>query len=110
MEDPERTAIRTDLREMTKLLEDGLSDGAFRLSSGLSYPDSMQTQPSLRTGQSEAHAERVHRPVQNRPVPVIYARPVGPGAARFVGADRHSKPLVRYGPHRTHAETTWVQG
>lgn len=45
MADPERTATAAELREMGRLVEAGLSDGAFGLSSGTSYPDSVSATP-----------------------------------------------------------------
>ena len=45
MDDPERSATPEDLRAMGRLLEEGLAAGAFGLSSGLSYPDSIAARP-----------------------------------------------------------------
>jgi N-acyl-D-aspartate/D-glutamate deacylase len=45
MADPEQAATHDELREMARLLEDGLASGAFGLSSGLSYPDSINATP-----------------------------------------------------------------
>ncbi len=46
MDDPERSASRDDLDAMARLLEEGLAAGAFGLSAGLSYPDSINADPA----------------------------------------------------------------
>lgn len=45
MADPARTATAAELRQMARLVEAGLSEGAFGLSSGTSYPDSVSATP-----------------------------------------------------------------
>jgi N-acyl-D-amino-acid deacylase len=44
MADAEKVSTPAERREMVRLLEEGLEHGAFGLSSGLQYPDSVQTQ------------------------------------------------------------------
>ena len=58
MADPQRTATDVELRKMARLIESGLSDGAFGLSSGTSYPDSISARPEELVALSRVVASR----------------------------------------------------
>ncbi len=55
MSDPEQAATPDDVRAMDRLLAEGLAAGAFGLSAGLSYPDSISARPE----ELEALGQRV---------------------------------------------------
>lgn len=58
MDDPERVSSARERQVMTSLLQEGLDAGAFGLSSGLQYPDSVQTQFDELAALTRAVAER----------------------------------------------------
>ena len=58
MTDPARTATSAELGEMQRLVEAGLSEGAFGLSSGTSYPDSISARPEELTALARPVAAR----------------------------------------------------